>query len=41
MKHWRETNWEEKVIKICMIILWPTFVVWCIAALAKIILCFL
>ena len=39
-ERWEEKTWDEKVIEICMKIFWPTLAVWCIAALAKIILVF-
>lgn len=29
---------EEKILKICYALFWPVFVMWCFAALAKIVL---
>ena len=29
---------EEKILKICYTLFWPVFVMWCFAALAKIVL---
>ena len=34
----RREHMEEKILKICYALFWPVFVMWCFAALAKIVL---
>lgn len=34
----RREYMEEKILKICYALFWPVFVMWCFAALAKIVL---
>ena len=36
-----EGKWSERIDNLCLAIFWPVLILWCIAALVRIILCFL
>ena len=36
-----ESKWSERIDNLCLAIFWPVLILWCIAALVRIILCFL